>query len=322
MDKIAFSETRPSETEHPDIGKAFKRKHSDSLDDNENPKKQKVNLENEKAKENIEVKSEESLESNNEVSTENKGDNVIATYSKSNESNIVHLQDHDAFCFVKENKLKPNSIITEVENAEQSKDLDGHLISKNDDKHFDQNEIICETVQESDTISQTTDASPTTEIDTIDSSSSEVPDPEPIKREEAKKFPKLYRLLRDGECKENGLQAKDPGSNTSVADHVANGSNGSCSKYISTCSTRSAAYNWLRLKTKSRRYRNGIKTIVEIDVNNLPSNVNIIDLTSEELRKQYEEWDKEINRQFHRFAASHGEVLLVGFVPADCLADA
>lgn len=76
----------------------------------------------------------------------------------------------------------------------------------------------------------------------------------------------------------------------------------------------------LRLKIKSRNYSNGIQTIVVIDVNNLPSDVAIIDLTKENIRKEYELRNNDnINEKFHKFAASHGEVLLEGYIPADCI---
>lgn len=71
---------------------------------------------------------------------------------------------------------------------------------------------------------------------------------------------------------------------------------------------------------KSRSYSNGIQTIVVIDVNNLPSDVAIIDLTKENIRKEYELRNNDnINEKFHKFAASHGEVLLEGYIPADCI---
>lgn len=136
-----------------------------------------------------------------------------------------------------------------------------------------------------------------------------------------KKHPKLYRLLRENENKNIGLKAKFPFSNISVAHHVAYGSKGKSSKYISTCSSPYAAYNLLELKRSrgSNRNRNNNDKIVEIDVNRLPSNVSIIDLTSEELREPYEVRDEETNRKFHKFAQKYREVLLVGNIPANCL---
>lgn len=126
-------------------------------------------------------------------------------------------------------------------------------------------------------------------------------------------------MLRESENKDNGLSAKNPRSNIGVAEHVANGSSGGDSRYISTCSTLSAARNLLRLKTKSK-FRNGTKKIVEIDVNNLPLTVKIIDLTEGNLRKTFEFLkEEEIIRKFNRYAESHGEVLLVGYIPAYCL---
>lgn len=137
-------------------------------------------------------------------------------------------------------------------------------------------------------------------------------------RSEAATIPKLYRLLRDGENVSNGLTAKNPRARVAVAIHVATGSNGAASKFISTCASLSAAENLRSLKNRSR-YRNGKKDIVEIDVGQLPMSVNIIDLTTEEKRKKHETWNTEINEKFHRFASSHQEVLLVGKVPPECL---
>ncbi|XP_052068404.1 uncharacterized protein LOC127707732 [Mytilus californianus] len=331
MDKILVSEMFPNENQG--TVPRSKRKHSDSVDDNENIKKQKVDLQNEQAKDNIKVENEEKLlQSENNVSPENKEENIRPTHSELNESKIAHLKDDYAFNLDQENELKSNLTITRIENGEESKDLENHPVSQKDENQFEQSEISCEkektqdidintvseTVSESDTIRQNSDVS-STGIDTLYSRTSGVPDPEPIKRKEAKKFRKLYRLMREGENKDNGLMAKNPRSNTTVAEHVANGSNEGDSRYISTCSTLSAAQNLLRLKTKSK-YRNGNKKIVEIDVNNLPLDVDIIDLTEENLRKSHEARnDDDIKRKFHRFAASHGEVLLVGYIPADCL---
>lgn len=105
-----------------------------------------------------------------------------------------------------------------------------------------------------------------------------------------------------------------------MAHHVAYGSKGKSSKYISTCSNPYAAYNLLELKRSRGRNRNGHDDkIVEIDVNRLPLNVSIIDLTSEELREPYEVKDEKTNKRFHIFARQYGEVLLVGNIPANCL---
>ncbi|XP_063447029.1 probable serine/threonine-protein kinase DDB_G0278845 [Mytilus trossulus] len=327
-DNITVSETLQNETEGSVIRNTFKRKHSDSFDDHENTKKQK---QNEKSED--EIKDEkESLQSENYV--EKKEESVRPAPSEIKESNIAHLKDDNDFRLDKENELKPNSTLTKGESNEESKDLDDS-ISENEESQHDQSEISCEkqktedtaintvyeAASESDTNSKNSDDSSPTGIDNESNGTPSVPEPEPITREEAKKHPKLYRLLRENENKNNGLRAKYPFSNISVGHHVAYGSKGEISKYISTCSSPYAAHNLLEVKRSRGNNRNGNNNdkIVEIDVNKLPLNVSIIDLTSEELREPYEVRDEETNRKFHKFARTYREVLLVGNIPANCL---
>lgn len=334
MDDITNSGTFLNETEGLFFRNISKRKHSDSEFDIENTKRQKIDLQKTQADDDIKVENnDELLQSENDVSSGKKEENVKPAQVEAQESYIAHLKDDDALSLNEENELEPSLTISKIESNDESLTLDNHRVAKNDDSQPEPSEIscekektndtaiktVCDTISERDTNSQNSDDSSTTGIDILDNGTSAVSDPEPEIRVEAKKFPKLYRLLREGEKKENGLRAKSPESDRSVANHVASGSNGGCSKYISTCSTLSAAYNWRGLKTKRRRYRNGIKTIVEIDVGKLPSNVDIIDLTSEELRKPHEVCNENTNNTFHKFAQAHGEVLLVGHIPADCL---
>ena len=126
-------------------------------------------------------------------------------------------------------------------------------------------------------------------------------------------------MLGCGENINNGLTAKNCYSCISVAEHVAYGSNGGTSKYISTCSSTSGVQTIRRLKLRSRRYRYGTTQIVEIDVNELPENVKLIDLTTRDLRKQYELGSFIIDSKFHKHAEEFGEVLLEGSVPSNCL---
>lgn len=58
---------------------------------------------------------------------------------------------------------------------------------------------------------------------------------------------------------------------------------------------------------------------MKIDVNNLPSEVSIIDLTDVTLREQYEVGNGVLNSNFHNYAERFMEVLLVGDIPADCI---
>ena len=143
-----------------------------------------------------------------------------------------------------------------------------------------------------------------------------------IKRPEAETLPKLYRLLCDDDILSDGLVAKNPNDRQlDVAEHVANGSSGGQSRYISTCSSLGAAQRFRGLKIRKHcRYKYGRKDIVEIDVGTLPEDVEIIDLRDQADREKYELCNKmEINQKFHKFASSHSEVLLVGRVPPKCL---
>ena len=81
-----------------------------------------------------------------------------------------------------------------------------------------------------------------------------------------------------------------------------------------------AAQRFRRFKIQSRRFRSGRKEIVEIDVAKLPMEVEIIDLRTPIDREKYELQNRmEINKKFHKYAAAHSEVLLVGKVPPECL---
>ncbi|XP_076074171.1 uncharacterized protein LOC143045502 [Mytilus galloprovincialis] len=144
--------------------------------------------------------------------------------------------------------------------------------------------------------------------------------PQPMKkRKEAEDFPKLYRLLHENEDITKGLTAKSPGAEKDVATHVATGSKkGRSSQYISTCASLYKAESFRNLKLKSG-YKWGMKHIAEIDVGSLPDDVEIIDLRTSMFRRKYEIADNEINENFHKFADSHQEVLLMGTVPAACL---
>ena len=127
--------------------------------------------------------------------------------------------------------------------------------------------------------------------------------------------------MRHNDIIKDGLVAKNPNGQLDVAEHVANGSSGGQSRYISTCSSLYAAQHFLGLKIrKNCRHKYGQKNIVEIDVAMLPEDVKIIDLRDQADRKKYELRNKmEINQKFHKFASSHSEVLLVGRVPPECL---
>lgn len=133
-------------------------------------------------------------------------------------------------------------------------------------------------------------------------------------------YEKLYRLLREGENTKYGIQAKNPSSNVDVVNHVARGSRGQASKYISTCANLYSAHNLLSLKKRST-YRYGTHQIVEIDVRKLPYSVTIIDLTSHGKRQRHIQYHHDSNTvyKFNRYADQFDEILLVGDVPAHCI---
>ena len=62
------------------------------------------------------------------------------------------------------------------------------------------------------------------------------------KGESAIRYEFLYRLLRpdENDVQQTGISAKNPQSNVSVLEHVANGSYGDLSKFISTSASKSA----------------------------------------------------------------------------------
>ncbi|CAG2199804.1 unnamed protein product [Mytilus edulis] len=235
--------TFPNESEGLVIQNTCKRKHSDSVDDNENTKKQKIDLQSDQAEDDIkdENKEELVLQSENDVIPENKEVNVGQTHSKENEGIISISKDDAAISLNQENERRDSD-------ASSPKGID--------------------------TINQNEDSRGSAEVD-----------PKPLKRPEAvtyflRNIARLFILI--------------------------------CRK---TFSTKLAS-----IKNRSKRYRNGIQTIVKIDVNNLPLNVNLIDLTEKHLREDHELPNRDaINKDFHRFAESHGEVLLEGHVPSDCL---
>jgi len=127
--------------------------------------------------------------------------------------------------------------------------------------------------------------------------------------------------LRHNDIIKDGLVTKNPNGQLRVAEHVANGSGGGQSRYISTCSSWYAAQRFRGLKIKKHcRHKYGQKDIAEIDVATFPEDVEIIDLRPQADREKYELHNKmEINEKFHKFASSHSEVLLVGRVPPECL---
>ena len=124
----------------------------------------------------------------------------------------------------------------------------------------------------------------------------------------------LYRLLRRDERLMDGLDAKDPLSTTSVFDYVIKGSNGTPSKYISTCGSWKAVNSFRSKSTDPGR-------IANIQKDKLPSSVEIIDLRLQENRYPYIDEDEDTRSigKFNNFAKKFEVVLLVVHVPKSCL---
>ena len=113
---------------------------------------------------------------------------------------------------------------------------------------------------------------------------------------------KVYRVLRNDENPSNGLTAKNPNSKMSVEGHVVNGSRHNGSQYISTTTDIYVAKQWAA-KTGG--------TIVEIDLNMLPPDAGIYDLSTDFGRSIYLKGFTANN-----YAKSSSEVLIKGFIPS------
>ena len=119
----------------------------------------------------------------------------------------------------------------------------------------------------------------------------------------------LYRLLRDNENPSIGLHAKDPFSSISVADHVAFGSHGIASRYIS-CSKSLAA-----IMTFAAMSRTHPRRLVEISINEITdSHIKVMDLTDMFTLASYIPSD---NIRGRNFATRFQEVLVERHIPAD-----
>ncbi|KAK3101051.1 hypothetical protein FSP39_000589 [Pinctada imbricata] len=127
-------------------------------------------------------------------------------------------------------------------------------------------------------------------------------------------FTYLYRLLRFDEDPEKGLTAKAPSANIRLVDHVAYGSRGRSSQYISTCS------NYRSVMELASICRDGHIRIVKIDLRRLPSNVRVFDLTSNLNRKlNFEDRDGAAYCNANVHAERFSEVVIVGHIPSDCV---
>ncbi|XP_052693425.1 uncharacterized protein LOC128171695 [Crassostrea angulata] len=114
----------------------------------------------------------------------------------------------------------------------------------------------------------------------------------------------LYRLLRPGESYNMGIEPKNVYSNTSINNHVANGSsNGLKSRYISCSKTRDAINRFASYINPALRFQ--LRHIVRIDKTKLDDDCEIYDLTEESVSTRY------LKSEFaKRYARDYAEVLL------------
>ncbi|KAK3106226.1 hypothetical protein FSP39_017484 [Pinctada imbricata] len=120
----------------------------------------------------------------------------------------------------------------------------------------------------------------------------------------------VYRLLNEMEMPEHGLRAKNPSACVSIQEHVEKGSWGRPSQFISTAASLHAVKQFATRSVSPR------KRIVKIDLRKVEesSEAAVFDLTSKENRENYLTSEKAQN-----FARKFQEVLIRGYVPADCI---
>nr|BAF03560.1 clam ADP-ribosylating protein CARP-1 [Meretrix lamarckii] len=134
----------------------------------------------------------------------------------------------------------------------------------------------------------------------------------------------LYRVLRDDEDPSKGLSARNPGATTAKVSSHVNGLKRS--PYISTTASKHAAqaFYWLSVKKwakKNKKEREDPQKtfkIVEIDKDTLikeNKSVEVIDLSDKSVRDEYLKG----NKKLQNYAAKYEEVLVKGFIPANCV---
>lgn len=103
----------------------------------------------------------------------------------------------------------------------------------------------------------------------------------------------------------NGLIAKNPTRGMTIEGHIISGSRNKGSQFISTTTDINVANKYAN--------RDGCR-IVEINLNKLPNNVNIYDLSTVAGRNTYLRGIMSKN-----FAAKSREVLLEGYIPSEAI---
>lgn len=124
----------------------------------------------------------------------------------------------------------------------------------------------------------------------------------------------VYRLLRFKEAYHIGLAPKSFRSETTLMEHVENGSKGVPSRFISCCKTLHGLQKLASITNKSLRYRG----VVRINIAKLkPEEVKVIDLTDVSVREKHIARDSIAWEYANRFE----EVILdpKTRVPAECV---
>lgn len=115
----------------------------------------------------------------------------------------------------------------------------------------------------------------------------------------------VYRVIRPDEDPHLGLHPKNPDRNMTVEGHIVSGSRNNGSQYISTTTDYDVALQYAE--------RDGCR-IVKIDLNKVPDDVKIYDLSTQTGRETYLK-----GRTANNFATASKEVLLEGDIPASAI---
>ncbi|XP_056002879.1 uncharacterized protein LOC125662577 [Ostrea edulis] len=103
---------------------------------------------------------------------------------------------------------------------------------------------------------------------------------------EGKQDEYIYRILRFREGYTGGLRPKNISSEISIEKHVAEGSKGTKSKYISCCKTLEGVEELGEITNESKR----VRRVVKINVTKIrkhSSDIEIIDLTDTKIRRKH-----------------------------------
>ena len=114
----------------------------------------------------------------------------------------------------------------------------------------------------------------------------------------------VYRVIRADENPKIGLYAKNPNRNMTIDGHVRTGSRNNGSQFISTTTDYDIAKKWAEM--------DGCQ-IVKIELNKIPNNVNIYDLSIKEGQELY------LKGLTQNFAKGSKEVLLEGAIPPSAI---